>query len=128
MLAKSSEAFLAIDLAPEAVRVLDVTVRRGNASISAIATGTLGEGTVETLPERHIAALEYLLNQHKFRSRRCVAALPTSLVTTRSLVIDPAKAQSPEEQIKLTLQNILTCDAKSLLFDFWNVTEPSEKS
>jgi Tfp pilus assembly PilM family ATPase len=128
MFIKSSDSLLAIDLAPEAIRVLDVTVCRGSASISAVATGTLTEGNADSLPERHIAALEYLLNNHKLRSRKCVASLPTNLVTTRSLVIDPGKAQSPEEQIKLTLQNILTCDAKSLLFDFWKVTEPGEKS
>lgn len=128
MFNKSSDSLLAIDLSPEAVRVLDVSVRRGNASVSAIATGTLTEGTPDNLPERHIAALEFLLNHHKLRSRKCVASLPTNLVTTRSLVIDPGKAQSPDEQIKLTLQNILTCDARALLFDFWKVTEPGEKS
>jgi Tfp pilus assembly PilM family ATPase len=128
MFGKLSDSLLAIDLAPESVRVLDVKMRRGSPSVSAIATGTLTEGTADTLPERHIAALEFLLNHNKLKGRRCVATLPTNLVTTRSLVIDPGKAQSPEEQIKLTLQNILTCDAKSLLFDFWNVTEPGEKN
>ncbi len=128
MFRTAADSFLAIELAPEAVRVLDVSVRRGKASVSALATGTLAEGTHDTLPERHIAALEYLLNHHKLRARTCVASLPTNLVTTRSLVIDPGKAQSPEEQIKLTLQSILTCDARALLFDFWKVTEPGEKS
>src|SRR5436190_1840729 len=105
MFSRSDNSMLAIDLAPDAIRVLDVTVRHGLPSVSAIASGVPEPGGLETLPERQLKALETLLGTHKMRSRRCVAAVPTSLVTTRSVMIDPAKPLSPEDQIKQTLQN-----------------------
>jgi Tfp pilus assembly PilM family ATPase len=44
------------------------------------------------------------------------------------VLIDPTKPGLPEDQIKQTLQSILTCDARDLLFDFWNVTQSVEKT
>jgi len=128
MIKKKAQSLLAIDLAPEAVRILDVALGRGAPAILAIAGAKLPEGGPETLPERHIAALDSLLATHRLRGRQCAAAVPTNLVTTRSVLIDPGKSASPEEQIKQTLQNILTYDSKDLLFDFWKVTEPNEKN
>jgi Tfp pilus assembly PilM family ATPase len=128
MMKRKTQSLLAIDLAPEAVRVLDVGLGRGAPVILAVACEKLAEGGIETLPERHIAALDTLLAQRRLRGRQCAAAVPTNLVTTRSVLIDPGKAGSPEEQIKQTLQNILTYDSKDLLFDFWKVTEPNEKN
>ncbi|HEY4330235.1 MAG TPA: pilus assembly protein PilM [Phycisphaerae bacterium] len=124
MLKKSPDSLVAIDLAPDALRILDVSVRRGEPIIRAIGTETLPEGKTDTLPERHLEALKKLLEVHRIKTRNCVAAVPTSLVTTRSVMIDPSRSQTPEEQIKLTLQNILTYDARDLLFDYWKVTEP----
>ena len=42
-------------------------------------------------------------------------------------MIDMGKAQSPRKQVKVTLQNISTFDARDLLFDFWVTTDPGEK-
>ena len=80
------------------------------------------------LPQRHLAALEKALAGHRNHAKQCVAAVPTNLVTTRSVLIDPSKAQPPEEQIKQTLQNILSYDSRDLLFDFWTVSKPDGKS
>jgi Tfp pilus assembly PilM family ATPase len=126
MWTKTTDSLLAIDLAPDAVRVLDVSLRRGAPAILACVSGALESGGLETLPERHIAALAKILAAHHVRGRQCVAAVPTNLVTTRSVIVDPTKAPSPEDQIKQTLQSILTCDAKDLLFDFWTVNQARE--
>lgn len=130
MFRKKADSLLAIDLAPDAVRVLDVNLRRDTPAILAVACEKLpeGGGGLEALPERHLAALEKLLAGNRLKGRQCVAAVPTNLVTTRSVIIDPSKPGTPEDQIKQTLQNILTYDAKDLLFDFWNVSEPGAKS
>jgi Tfp pilus assembly PilM family ATPase len=128
MLKKKLDSLLAIDLASEAVRVLDVSVRRGTPVLLDLAGEALAAGGPETLPDRHLAALEKLLDARHLRGRACVATVPTSLVTTRSVMVDLSKPGSPEEQIKQTLRNIVTCDARELLFDFWNVSEPNEKN
>jgi Tfp pilus assembly PilM family ATPase len=128
MFNSSKEAFIAIDLAPDAVRVLDVTLNRGAPTIKALAAETLPEGTADSLPDRHLQALGSLLATQRIRTKNCVAAVPSNLVVTRSVMIDLSKPQPPEEQIRLTLQNILTYDLRDLLFDFWNVTEPNDKS
>jgi hypothetical protein len=126
MFTKAADSFLAIDLAPDSVRVLDVALRRGVPSILDLAAEPLPEGTDSDLCQRHLAVLEKLLNSHRLRTRRCLAALPTTLVTTRSVVIDPARPQPPEEQIGQTLQNILSLNARDLLFDYWDVSQPRE--
>lgn len=128
MFKKTANSYLAIDLAPECVRVLEVAPRRGAPCIQALAREPLGEGAAVTLPERHMAALERILSPRLMHARQCVAAMPTSLVTTRTVSIDPAKPQTPEEQIGQTLNAILPGDAQDVLFDFWNVTQPGEKS
>jgi Tfp pilus assembly PilM family ATPase len=128
MFKKSNNSLLAIDLAPEAVRVLEVTLKKGVPTINSASSEALPDGNQENLPERHLAALERILKANKFKSRDCVAAISTNLVTTRSVIIDPSKPGTPDDQIKQTLQNILTFDAKDLLFDFWSVSEPNQKT
>jgi Tfp pilus assembly PilM family ATPase len=128
MFKKKLDSLLAIDLAPEAVRVLDVSLRRDTPVILDLAGEMLPPGGLETLPDRQMAALEGILDAHRLRGRACVATVPTSLVTTRSVLVDPSKPGSPEDQIKQTLRNIVACDARDLLFDFWNVSQPNEKS
>jgi Tfp pilus assembly PilM family ATPase len=128
MFGKATDTMLAIDLAPEAVRVLEVAVRQGAPSIITMASEALGKGSVESLPERHIAALESVISTQRIRSRQCVATMPTNLVTTRSVLIDPGKPLSLEEQIRATLQAIQTHDPRSLLFDFWKVSEKAPQN
>jgi Tfp pilus assembly PilM family ATPase len=128
MFGKSIEMMLAIDLAPEAVRVLEVSVRQGQPTIVAMASESLGKGSAETLPERHIAALESVMGTQRFHSRQCVATMPTNLVTTRSVLIDPGKPQSLEEQIRATLQAIQGHDPRALLLDHWNVSETAPRN
>jgi Tfp pilus assembly PilM family ATPase len=125
---KKNNSLVAIDLAPDALRLLDVSLRHATPAILALGSETLPPGTPETLPDRHIAALDRLLSVHRLRGRPCVASIPTSLVTTRSLMIDPAKPGLPEDQIRQTLQSILSCDPRDLIFDFWNVAPPNDKS
>ena len=127
MFKRAAETFLAIDLAPECVRVLDVSVRRGEPSVKALASEALTDKAADGLPERQLAALERILDIHRLRNRVCIAAMPTTLVTTRSVIVDPAKPLPLEDQIRQTLQNILSFDSRDLLFDYWNVTEPTEK-
>jgi Tfp pilus assembly PilM family ATPase len=57
-----------------------------------------------------------------------VATVPTSLITTRSVLVDPSKPGSPDDQIKQMLRNIVAGDTRDVLFDFWNVSQPSEKN
>ena len=125
---KKSDQMLAIDLAPDAVRVLNVSFRNGAPFVSTVATGDLAAGGVESLPERHLAALESLISTHRLRTRQCVAAVPTNLVVTRSVTIDPSKAQPPEEQIRVVLANCLPGDSRDLLFDFWPVGDTASKN
>ena len=56
MFGKAKDSILAIDLSPEAVRLLDVSIRRGVPMISTMACGSPEEGTIDTLPERQIKA------------------------------------------------------------------------
>ncbi|HUO07366.1 MAG TPA: pilus assembly protein PilM [Phycisphaerae bacterium] len=118
------DSILAIDLSRDAVRVLDVRQKKSGPRVQAFATQTVEAGTNETLPDRHLRALGSLIDTHRLKSKRCVSALPTSLVISRSVAIDPSKPQSPEEQIRWTLQNCLPFDPKDLAFDFWPVGEP----
>ncbi len=127
MFGKSSQSLLAIDLAADAVRVLEVSIGGSGPVVSGFASEAVAEGST-ALPQRHLAALEKVLSTSRMRSRRCVAAVPTNLVTTRSVLIDPGKPQPPEEQVKQTLQNILSQDAADLLFDFWKVSEANTKT
>ena len=54
--------------------------------------------------------------------------MPTNLVTTRSVLVDPGKPQSMEEQILATLQAIQTHDPRDLLFDSWEVSAAPQKN
>jgi Tfp pilus assembly PilM family ATPase len=114
---------LAIDLAPDAVRVLDVSFRRGAPVVSTVVCASVPAGGAETLPDRHLAALGGLLAEHRLRRKHCLASVPTNLVVTRSMTIDPGKAQRPEDQIRLTLQNCVAGDARDMIFDYWPVAE-----
>lgn len=128
MFKHATDCFLTIDLAPECVRVLDVTMRRGALSIESLASELLPEGDPTNLPARHMETFARMLHQHHLRSRRCVGCVPTNLVTTRAVIVDPAKPLLPDDQIKQTLQAILSFDARDLLFDYWNVTYPDAKN
>jgi len=129
MFNKQNQNALAIDLANDAVRVLDVKFRRDIPCISAFASQSVAPSTekgggLDTLPERQLAALESLLATHRLKSRRCIVAMPTSLVVTRAVAIDSTKPQPADEQVRWTLQNCLPFDPKDLIFDFWPVSEP----
>ena len=101
----------------------------GPPTVRALASESLAEGSTDTLPDRHLkAARPRCWRRGWIKTRQCVAAVPTNLVVTRSVMIDLSKPQPPEEQIRMTLQNILTYDLRDLLFDFWHVTEPQDKS
>jgi Tfp pilus assembly PilM family ATPase len=123
MLKKRTNATLAVDLSLEAVRVLEVKPQQAGPQVSAIASQAVEPGTLETLPERLLAALGALLAANRFKTKTCVAAIPTALVVTRSVTIDATKAQSPEEQIRVALQNCLPFDTRDLMFDSWPVNE-----
>jgi hypothetical protein len=123
MLKKSKDKLLAIDLAPDAVRLVDVVMRRGAPAVSAVVAAELDPGPADTLPERHLAALEKLVAAHKLRTRQCVATVPSNLVVTRSMTIDASKGQPAEEQIRATLQNTLSYDVREMIFDFWPVAD-----
>jgi Tfp pilus assembly PilM family ATPase len=125
---KTMQDTLAIDLAPDAVRVLDVSFRRGMPQISTVVCSTLEAGPPETLPDRHLAALGVLLSEHRLRRKHCLASMPTNLVVTRSMTIDPGKPQRPEDQIRMTLQNCLPGDARDMIFDYWPVAEGQQTS
>ncbi len=119
MLIKSNDSLLAIDLANDAVRVLDVRLKRSQAHVEGFATQSVAAGTPESLPERHLEALAELISTNRFKSRKCVAAMPTTLVTTRAVAIDPNKTQPADEQVRWTLQNCLPFDPRDLIFDYW---------
>ena len=123
MLQKKPDNTLAIDLGPEAVRVIDVKIRKGQTSINSFTSQSIEAGTPETLPERHLSALASLLTTQRFKTHQCIAAMPTSLVVTRTVALDHNKPQTAEEQIRWTLQNCLPFDAKDLVFDFWPISE-----
>jgi Tfp pilus assembly PilM family ATPase len=124
MFHKAGKNTLAIDLALEAVRVLEIKPHKAGPQIVAVASHAVEPGTTETLPERQLAALKALLAANRFKTKTCVAAIPTTLVVTRSVSIDSSKALTPEEQIRAALQNSLPFDSKDLQFDHWPVTEP----
>jgi Tfp pilus assembly PilM family ATPase len=127
------EGTLAIDLAPDAVRVLEVSFRRNMPQITSVLEAPLardddGKINAENLPERHLAALETLLSGNHLKKRSCVAAVPTNLVVTRSVTIDGTKTQSSEEQIRQTLQNCMSVDVRNLMFDSWPVSQSAPDS
>jgi Tfp pilus assembly PilM family ATPase len=128
MFKKKTDCTLAIDLAADAVRVLDMRLRRGVPRILAFASQAVAAGTAESLPERQLSALASLLATHRLKTQRCIAALPTSLVLTRSIAIDNSKNQPHAEQVRTVLQNRLPFDPKDLLFDFWPVGDPASNS
>ncbi len=128
MLTMNKSSLLAIDLAPDAVRVLNVKQKKSGMRVEAFASQSVEPGQNDTLPERHLQALQQLIATHRIKAKRCVSALPTSLVVTRSVAVDPSKPQSPEEQIRWTLQNCLPFDPKDLTFDFWPVGEQKANS
>jgi Tfp pilus assembly PilM family ATPase len=127
MFKTKADTALAIDLAVDAVRVLDVKLRRGTPCVTSFASQSVappvsGAG-LDTLPERHLAALESLLATHRLKTRSCVVAMPTALVVTRAVAIDSSKPQPADEQVRWTLQNCLPFDPRDLIFDFWPVNE-----
>jgi Tfp pilus assembly PilM family ATPase len=124
MFKMNKERILAIDLAPDAVRVLDVKQKKTGPQVDAFASQSVAAGSIETLPERQLTALGSLIAAQRLKTKRYVAALPTSLVVTRSVAIDSSKPQTPDEQIRWTLQKCLPFDPKDLMFDFWPVGEP----
>ncbi len=128
MFKKTIDSTLAIDLSLEAVRVLDVRVRKSGNQEVALGSQAVAAGTTDTLPERHLAAIETLLNEKRIKTRHCVAAMPTALVVTRTIAVDTSKAQTSEEQIRAALQNCLPFDAKDLTFDSWIVGDSNANS
>jgi Tfp pilus assembly PilM family ATPase len=125
MFKKTADSVLAIDLAPDSVRVLDVRFRKGQPQVQAFANQSVSAGGVETLPERHLEALGGLISTHRMKARQCFAAMPTNLVVTRSVAVDPGKPQPPEEQVRWTLQNCIPFDPRDLIFDYWPSGNPS---
>lgn len=128
MFNKKPDNVLAVDFATDAVRVLDVRFRKGDPSITAFATQSVAAGTTENLPERHLEALGSLLTTHRLKSKQCIASMPTALVVTRSVAVDPSKAQPEDEQVRWTLQNCLPFDPKDLIFDYWPAGNPGANS
>jgi len=120
---KDADGTLAIDLGSDAVRMVEVRSRRGRVSMSSYADQSLPEGPPATLPERQLEALGQLLSTQRVKTRRAVAALPTSMVLTRTVALDRTKGQSTEEQILWTLQNCLPFDPRDLVFDYWSIGE-----
>lgn len=118
------DALLAIDLATDAVRVLDVRLRAPEPIIQAYASQSIEAGPVTSLPERHLEALRSLLNNNRFSTKNVFAAMPSALVVTRSVALDAQKNQSDEEQVRYTLNNCLPFDAKDLMFDYWQTSPP----
>jgi hypothetical protein len=121
MFGRKKDGLLAIDFAPDAVRVLEVAFRGDAPAVLGAASAALPDGPPDTLPDRHVRALDGVLAAHRFRSRRCVATVPTTLVVTRSVTIDAGKPAPVEDQIRQTLQNCVPGDARDLVFDFWPV-------
>ncbi len=128
MFSKTTENVLAIDLAPDSVRALDVRFRKGRPQVQAFANQSVAPGGTETLPERHLEALGSLISTHRLKARTCFAAMPTNLVVTRSVAVDPSKPQPPEEQVRWTLQNCIPFDPRDLIFDYWPAGNPAANS
>ncbi len=123
MLKSKTDSLLTIDLAPDAIRVLDVRVRHGVPTVTSFASAEVPGGTPETLPERHLVALGDVIARNHLKSRSCIAAMPTTMVVTRSLQVDYTKDQTTDEQIQHTLKNCLTFDSQDLVYDYWPITE-----
>jgi len=123
MLFNGKDSTLAVDLGPDAVRVVSVQTRRGQPHVAAFAEQSLADGNAANLPDRHLDALASVLSANGIKTRRVVAAMPTTSIVTRTVQIDTGKSMSPEEQIQYTLQNCLP-DAKDLAFDYWRVSPP----
>lgn len=120
-----SDATLAIDFAPDAVRVVEMQQHKGVPNIISFAQQTIDEGPSKDLPERHLAALNDLLKTQRVRTKRAIAAVPTSMVLTRTVQLDKSKGANSEEQILWALQNCLPFDSRDLVFDFWPVSDPN---
>lgn len=125
MFRRGNQNTLAIELAGDLVRVLDLKIGKKTPVITAFATQGVETGTPESLPERQIAALGTLMSTHRLKTKRCVAAMPMSLVVTRTVPIDSSKKETTEEQIRKALQNCLPFDPKDMIFDFWAAQEPA---
>jgi len=125
-----SDATLAIDLGPDAVRLIELRLRKAQLTITLSAQQALEDGPLATLPTRHLAALAALLGQHRLHTRSAIAAMPTNMVVTRTVQPDKANAgpgapagKSLEDHIRWTLQNCLPFDPRDLLFDYWPIHE-----
>ena len=82
---KALKDTFAIDLSPDAVRLVDVSFRRGVPFVSTVLTAKVEPGANDTLPDRHLAALGNLVSAHRLKRKPCVASIPTNLVVTRSM-------------------------------------------
>ncbi|MEI8196946.1 MAG: pilus assembly protein PilM [Phycisphaerae bacterium] len=118
---------LAVDLGIDAIHVLSARTSRGKVQVEDLACETLPAGLPATLPDRHLEALGGILSKLRLRSRRVVAALPTNLILTRTIRLDPGQEQTTEERIIWTLQNCLPFDPRDLVFDYWPVGEDHGK-
>lgn len=129
LLQRNKDAVLAVDLAPDAVRLIEVRARKGRPVMNTLAQQTLAEGAPATLPERHLTTLGQLLGVHRLYNRTVIAALPTSMVLTRTINLDKARTPAGvapgtatiEDQIAWTLENTLPFDPRDLVFDYWPV-------
>jgi len=119
----SSDATLAVDLGIEAVRVIQLQSRKGLLRMDFFAEQGVAEGPLANLPERQLGALRDLLALQRVRTRRVIAALPTCLVLTRTVLLDKSKGESAEDQILWALSNCLPFDSADLMFDYWKVGE-----
>ena len=122
---RKADITLAVDFGADAVRLLEVQKRRGQVTLGAIAEQSLPAGEPETLPERHLEALGGLLRAQRLAACRAVAALPTSMVVTRSVNIDKGKGLTPDEYVRWALENCLPFDSRDLVFDYWPVYDPA---
>lgn len=118
---------LAVDLSLDAVRLVSIRRTRGQIQIEDLATHTLPEGPVNTLPERHLSVLAEMLSSLRLRATRIVAALPNNLIITRALRLETEHRQSIEERIVGALQNCIPFNPQDLVFDHWPVGEPNAK-
>ena len=97
--ARQTPNLLAADLGTETIHLLSARLAKGKVQVEDLATETLPAGPPASLPDRHLEALGGLLGKLRLRSRRIVAALPTSLIVTRTVRLDPGQAQTTEERI-----------------------------
>ena len=127
LFARHTPNLLAVELGTEAIHLLSARTARGKVQVEDLAALALPAGPPATLPDRHLEALGEMLGKLRLRSRRVVAALPTSLILTRTIRLDPCQTQTTEERIIWTLQNCLPFDPRDLVFDYWPVGEDQGK-